>query len=105
LAKLLATAWSLAAGYRGGLVFPSIYSGVVIFLIVHALFGTSSNGILLGSVAGILGAMTGAVAGGIFVIAVIPYTLLPLAIVGIIGAAAGNRLIGKLSAAWKTSRS
>lgn len=97
LAKLAATAWSTAAGYRGGLVFPSIYSGVTIFLLVEVLFDVSSAGILLGSIAGILGAMTGPVPAGIFVLALIPVHLMPIAIVGILGAWAGNRLLAHIN--------
>lgn len=102
IAKLLATAWSMAAGYRGGLVFPSIYCGVAVFMGVHALFNTASNGVLVGSIAGILGALISPVMGGIFVMALLPAKLLPLAIVGIVGSVVGNKLIKRMGGAEPT---
>lgn len=95
-AKLFATAWSLAAGYKGGLVFPSIYASVVVFLIVQSIAGAAGPGVLVGSIAGVLSAMTGPVVGVIFVAAILPLKLLPVALLGVLGAMIGNRLARSL---------
>lgn len=91
--KLAATAWSLATGYRGGLVFPSVYVGAVVFLMAQALFPAAGPGVLVGSVAGVFGALTGTVPGLVLIVAVVPLPALPLAVLGAAGAALGNGLI------------
>jgi H+/Cl- antiporter ClcA len=97
IAKLLATAWSKATGYRGGLVFPSIYTGVALGLFVGSLLhGWGGAGAQVGGVAGMLSAVTGsAVVSAVFVLAVIPLKLLPLAVIAIVGSAGCSRLLGR----------
>ncbi len=74
VSKLLATAWSKGTGYRGGLVFPSIYMGIALGLIVGQLFpGLGGLGAILGAVAGMLTAVVGSpIMAGIFLIAFLP---------------------------------
>jgi len=98
-AKLLATAWSKITGYRGGLVFPSIYLGVALGLLVGSLAGSwGGAGAMIGGIAGTLSAVTGSsVVAAVFVLAVLPVALLPVALVAIAGAAGGNWLLGQLA--------
>lgn len=92
--KLVVTAWSLASGYRGGLIFPSIYLGVATWLAVSSLFGSSGPGVLIGSIAGVFCAGTGSPAVAlIFMAALLPLKLVGIAIAGIIGATWGNKLL------------
>ncbi len=99
LAKLLVTGWSLATGYRGGLVFPSVFIGIAIALIAENITGDTSPGILIGSVAGVFSAMLGPLPALIFIIALLPFKLIGIAIVGIGFAAIGNKIIAKFNPA------
>lgn len=96
-AKLLATAWSLASGYQGGMVFPSIFIGVAVALIAGNLSGSTNPCVLVGSVAGIFGALTGPAVAFIFMIAILPIKLAFAAAAGILGAAFGNKYLTKLT--------
>ena len=59
LVKLLATGWSISAGYRGGPAFPSVYMGVALSLaITAAIPSVSETGVMVGAIAGILAEMT-----------------------------------------------
>ena len=98
LVKLLATSWSLAAGYRGGLVFPSVFAGVAVSLfIASADPNLSGSGALLGSVAGLLVEMSAPVPGVIMLLALLPTKLLPLGLAGGAGAIAARALISRVS--------
>jgi H+/Cl- antiporter ClcA len=92
--KLLVTAWSLAAGYRGGLVFPSIYTGVALSLFIGSLAsGLGGPGTTIGAVAGIITALTTPALGAIMLISLMPLKLLIVGLAGAAGAVAGSRLI------------
>jgi H+/Cl- antiporter ClcA len=96
--KLAATAWSLTAGYRGGLVFPSVFVGVAVSLLVAgALPDLAGPGVLLGSVAGLLVEMTAPMLGVVMLLALLPAKLLPLGIAGAVGAIAGRFAVERLS--------
>lgn len=97
LAKLLVTGWSLGTGYRGGLVFPSVFSGVAIALIAENISGVVNPGVMIGSIAGVFSAMLGPIPALIFIIALLPVKLIGVAIVGIIFAAIGNKVIARFS--------
>ena len=85
--KLVVTAWSLSAGYRGGLVFPSVFMGVALALFLADLFGgTAGPGLVVGGVAGILVEMTSPVLGLIMLLSLLPTELLPLGVAGAFGA-------------------
>lgn len=85
--KLLATGWSLSAGYRGGLVFPSVFAGVALSMFVASLFGdTAGPGLMIGSIAGVLVEMTSPALGVIMLLSLVPSELLPLALAGAAGA-------------------
>ena len=94
-AKLLATGWSIVAGYRGGLIFPVVYAGIVALLMANTLFADSGPGVVIGMVAGIFGAMAGPVIALIFMMALVPIKLFPVVVVSIAGAAIGNTLIAR----------
>ena len=96
--KLLVTAWSLATGYRGGLVFPSIYMGIAIALLLYHFSGANDPGILIGAVAGVFGALTGPVAALIFIMSVLPPRgeIWLVAIFGILGAWLAQRVLRRL---------
>jgi chloride channel protein, CIC family len=92
--KLLATGWSLSAGYRGGLVFPSVFVGVAISVFVaSAVPDLAGPGVLIGAIAGLLVEMTAPALGVILLLALLPAKLLPLGLVGALGAVAGRRLL------------
>lgn len=85
--KLLATGWSLSAGYRGGLVFPSVFAGVALSMFVASLFGdTAGPGLMIGSIAGVLVEMTSPALGVVMLLSLVPSDLLPLALAGAAGA-------------------
>jgi H+/Cl- antiporter ClcA len=97
LTKLAATAWSLATGYQGGLVFPSILMGVAIGMIAENVLGVTSPGVIIGSIGGIFGAMTNPAIALIFMISILPIKLAGAAIAGILGAILGNKIIARLT--------
>jgi H+/Cl- antiporter ClcA len=97
LVKLLATSWSATAGYRGGLVFPSVFTGVAVSLIAAgALPDLAGPGVLLGSVAGLLVEMTAPLLGVVMLLALLPAKLLPLGLAGAAGAIAGRAALARL---------
>lgn len=96
--KLLVTAWSLATGYRGGLVFPTIYMGIAIAFILFRLTGATDPGVLIGAIAGVFGALTGPVVAFIFIASILPPQggVWLVAICGIVGAWLGQRMLQRL---------
>jgi H+/Cl- antiporter ClcA len=97
LVKLAATSWSLTAGYRGGLVFPSVFAGVAVSLLVAgALPDLAGPGVLLGSVAGLLVEMTAPMLGVVMLLALLPTKILPLGLAGAAGAIAGRFAVTRL---------
>ena len=96
--KLLVTAWSLATGYRGGLVFPTIYMGIAIAFILSQLTGATDPGVLIGAVAGVFGALTGPVVAFIFIASILPPNggIWLVAICGIVGAWLGQRMLQRI---------
>jgi H+/Cl- antiporter ClcA len=94
LVKLLATGWSISAGYRGGVAFPSVYAGVALSLaITTALPGVSETGVMIGAIAGILAEMTTPGVAFIMLLSLMPLNLLPIGIVGALGAVGGRRAL------------
>jgi H+/Cl- antiporter ClcA len=102
IAKLLVTGWSLGSGYRGGLVFPSIFVGVTVGLIAENIAGLTGPGVIIGSTAGVFCAMLGPLPALICILALLPIKLSGVAVVGIVFAALGNRAIDKLLPASST---
>lgn len=100
LVKLLATSWSLTAGYRGGLVFPSAYAGVAAGMFVATeLPGLAGPAVLIATVVGLLVSMMPPVAAVLLVLAVLPAEQLPLGLAGAAGAIAGHALVSRRQAA------
>lgn len=94
LAKLAATSWSVTAGYRGGLVFPSVFAGVAVSLLTaDALPGVAGPGVLLGCIAGLLVETTAPMLGVVMLLALVPAELLPLALTGAAGAIVARTLL------------
>lgn len=87
--KVLSTAWSKGTGYRGGLVFPSIYTGIALGLLAsHLLSGVGETGAIVGGIAGMMAAAVGSpIMAAVFLIAVLPFELLPVAVCAIVGTA------------------
>jgi H+/Cl- antiporter ClcA len=53
--KLLATGWSVTSGYRGGLVFPSVFMGVAMSVVLgEVASGLAGPGAMIGCIGGIL---------------------------------------------------
>jgi H+/Cl- antiporter ClcA len=97
LVKLLATGWSISAGYRGGVAFPSVYAGVALSLAVTtALPGISETGTMIGAIAGILAEMTTPAVAFIMLLSLMPVNLLPIGIVGALGAVGGRRALERV---------
>ena len=97
LVKLLATGWSIAAGYRGGPAFPSVYAGVALSLAVTtAIPGVSEAGTMVGAIAGILAEMTTPGVAFIMLLSLMPTNLLPIGIVGALGAVGGRRALERV---------
>ena len=73
--KLIVTAFSKAAGYRGGLVFPSVFIGITVGLLALKLFPEwGAVGAILGAIAGVLSAVTEQpLVAGLFVVAILPF--------------------------------
>jgi H+/Cl- antiporter ClcA len=96
LVKLAATSWSVAAGYRGGLVFPAVFAGVAVSLLTaDVLPDVAGPGVLLGCIAGLLVEMTAPVLGVVMLLALVPAELLPLALAGAAGAIAARMLLAR----------
>lgn len=105
LVKLAATSWSVAAGYRGGLVFPAVFAGVAVSLLTaDVLPGIAGPGVLLGCIAGLLVEMTAPVLGVVMLLALVPGALLPLALTGAAGAIAARMLLARATQAGSPAR-
>lgn len=99
IAKLIATGWSLPAGYKGGLVFPSIFMAVALSLILTQLHPTLGGpGITIGATSGMMTAMLPPVLGFILVLSLIPLNFVLVAVAGLIGALVGTKLTSKFVA-------
>ncbi len=97
--KLLVTVWSMSIGYRGGLIFPTIYGGVAMTLLVGTVAeDLAGPGAMIGAIAGILAAMTNPVVGLVMVVALLPTELTGLAVLGVLGAVVAQRESARLIA-------
>lgn len=99
--KLLATSWSTSTGYRGGLVFPSIYMGAVLSLAISTIFNLSGNteaGTIIGSITGVLMGMTNPIIGIVLAFALFPLSQFSVVIGAVIGAVIGLKVTAKLTA-------
>lgn len=98
ITKILATAWSKGTGYRGGLVFPTIYIGVALGLLVGQLApGLGGPGAIIGGISGMMAAAVGSpVIAGIFLIAVLPIKLWPVAVCAIVGTVVFGRVASRM---------
>lgn len=104
VAKLLVTSWSLPSGYRGGLIFPSIFMAVALSLALetfHPVLG--GPGVIVGGVSGILTAMASPVLGFILILSIIPFNFVGIAAAGLIGALIGTKLIYKIDSSKSKS--
>lgn len=98
LVKLLVTSWSLAAGYRGGLVFPSVFAGVAVSLSVAAIDPSLGGpGIMIGAIVGLLVEMTAPLLGIVVLFALVPLKLVPLGLAGAAGALVGRRVVHRVA--------
>ena len=98
--KLLATSWSTTTGYRGGLVFPSIYMGAVLSLIISSIFNLTGNteaGTIIGSITGVLMGMTNPIIGVVLAFALFPLSQFSIVIGAVIGALIGFKIVTKLT--------
>ncbi len=98
--KLLATAWSTTTGYRGGLVFPSIYMGVTLSLAFSSMLGltgATEAGTIIGAVTGVLMGMINPVVGIVLTLALFPFSLILVVLGGVVGSFVSVKLFAKLS--------
>ncbi len=94
ISKFIVTSWSLPAGYKGGLVFPSIFMAVAMSLIlteIHPILG--GPGITIGATSGMMTAMLPPILGFILVLAMIPLNFILVAAMGLLGAIVGSKVI------------
>jgi H+/Cl- antiporter ClcA len=97
LAKLGATAWSLTSGYRGGVVFPSIFTAVATGLFVSSAAGSLGGpGVVVGVVAGILTALAGSAFALVLLVSLLPVKLIGVAAVGAVGAVLCDRALTRV---------
>ncbi len=97
ITKLLATSWSLSSGYRGGLVFPSVFMGITLSLMFEKINPILTGpGIIIGSISGIFTALINPILGFILILSMIPIQLIWVAIAGLAGAIIGTKLTIKL---------
>jgi H+/Cl- antiporter ClcA len=99
IAKLLVTGWSLGSGYRGGLVFPSVFIGVTVAAIAENIAGLTGPGVMIGSTAGVFSAMLGPAPALIAILALVPLKLSGVAVVAIVFAAIVNKAISRFTPA------
>jgi H+/Cl- antiporter ClcA len=99
LVKLLATAWCLAAGYRGGRIFPIAFLGAATGLVVHAVFDGLPVAVALGcGIAGALATGLGTpVTAALVAAAVLGPELLPVAIISVVVAHTVHLLAAQLA--------
>lgn len=97
--KIIATAWSKAVGYRGGLVFPSIYMGIALGLFVGQLFvGLAGSGAIVGGISGMMAAALGSpIIAAVFLFAVLPWSLWPVAVFAVVGTASFGIFLRKIN--------
>lgn len=95
ITKILVTAWSKASGYRGGLVFPSIFVGTALGLLAESLFHLTGPGVLIGASAGMITALTEPLAAFLIMASILPLDLIFVLVVGIVGATLGKKIIAK----------
>jgi H+/Cl- antiporter ClcA len=95
--KLLATSWSMSAGYRGGLIFPSIFVGVALGLCADgAIPSLAGTGVTLGCVAGLLVGMTSPAFGVVILFSLLPAKLILLGLAGAAGAVLGRAIVTRI---------
>lgn len=98
--KLLATSWSTSAGYRGGLIFPSVFVGVALGLCAEgAIPDLAGTGVALGCVAGLLVGMTSPAFGVVILFSLLPAKLILLGLAGTAGAVLGRVVVTRLRSA------
>jgi H+/Cl- antiporter ClcA len=103
--KLLVTGWSKGTGFRGGLVFPSIYIGLALGLLVgHLNESWGGAGAIVGGIAGMISAVTGSpIVAAIFVLAILPFNLVVVSLSAIVGTVLFKLLARRLLAAKATT--
>jgi H+/Cl- antiporter ClcA len=98
--KLAVAAWSLGTGYRGGLVFPSVFVGVALGLTVGAISGdVTGPGLAVGAIGGILAQMTMPVLAVIMLLALLPLKFAGLGVAAAAGVLVGRWAIGRATGA------
>lgn len=95
--KIAVAGWSVTSGYRGGLIFPAIFSGVALGIAANGAFpDLAGPGILLGVVAGLFVEMTSPALGVLILLSLVPLKLMPLALIGAAGAVAGRAALTRI---------
>jgi H+/Cl- antiporter ClcA len=98
--KAAATAWCLAAGYRGGKIFPVVFVGGATGLALHLLIHRIPLGLAVG--VGLAAAMATALAAPVMAAmltaSLVGPTLVPFAIIGVVVAHVVHLLAGQVAA-------
>jgi H+/Cl- antiporter ClcA len=86
--KVMATAWCLAVGYRGGMIFPAAFVGGAIGLAMHLALHTIplEVAVAVGMAAAIATALRSPVTASLVAASVVTPALLPLAVLGVVTA-------------------
>ncbi len=99
--KILATSVCLAAGYRGGKIFPAAFVGGATGLAIHLAIGSVplTLALAVGLSASMATALAFPVLAALNAAAILPPSVLPLAVLGIVAAHTVHLLAGQLAAA------
>ncbi|MCB0980646.1 MAG: chloride channel protein [Acidimicrobiaceae bacterium] len=99
--KILASSWSIAAGYRGGRIFPAAFVGGAAALAMHQLIPSIpiSLALAVGMSAAMATALRYPVVASLNAAAMVPATLLPLSLIGVVAAHSVHLLADEVTAA------
>jgi H+/Cl- antiporter ClcA len=105
--KVLATATCLAAGYRGGKIFPAAFVGGAAGLAMHLAIGSIPLTVALavGLSASMTTALSFPIIAAVSAASILPASVLPLALLGVVTADAVHLLADQLAAAFPSSSS
>jgi H+/Cl- antiporter ClcA len=98
--KAVATAWCLAAGYRGGKIFPVVFVGGATGLALHLLITSIPVGLAVGVglAAALATALAAPVMAAMLTASLVGTALMPLALLGVVVAHVVHLLAGQVAA-------
>jgi H+/Cl- antiporter ClcA len=97
--KILLTSWSTVTGYRGGQVFPTVYTAIAMSLGIGTFFALPfilESGVTIGAVTGVFIGMLNPLIGAVLAISLFPIGIIPVTIAAIIGGTVGSKVINQV---------